>query len=101
MASASASTTPALALPEEKTLKHLARLAVTEDKPIMFDYWIPSIENGVIFGTRANGDRLLVKSEEEYTSTIKKLFKTTGEYVVITENSIYVVSNKIQNKQIS
>ena len=29
-------------LPSEKVLKHLCKLAITEDKPIMLDYWSES-----------------------------------------------------------
>ena len=30
-------------IPGDKTLKNIAKLAVTEDRPIMLDYYIPSL----------------------------------------------------------
>ena len=44
---------------------------------------------------------ILVKSDEEYTSTIAKIFKVTDEFIIMTENSIYIVDNKIQLRRIS
>ena len=44
---------------------------------------------------------LLVKSEEEYTSPVSKIYKVESEYIIITENSIYVVSSDIPTKRIS
>jgi len=88
-------------LPSEITLKHSAKLAIVEDKPVLFDYWSPSLENKALVGVRENGEKLLVKSEEEYTSPISKFYKSASEYIIITENSIYLVSVDIQNRRIS
>ena len=89
-------------LPHDTTLKHLSKLAIVQDKPIMFDYWAPSCDKTVFIGIREEGEeKLLVKSEEEYTSPISKIYKVEGEYIIITENSIYVVSAAIENKRIA
>tara|TARA_Y100000996_G_scaffold136823_1_gene104023 strand:- start:545 stop:847 length:303 start_codon:yes stop_codon:yes gene_type:complete len=88
-------------LPSEQTLKHVSKLAIVEDKPIMLDYWTDSLDKKVIIGIRENGEKLLVKSEEEYTSPIKKIYKVETEYIIITENSLYVASADIANKRIS
>jgi hypothetical protein len=93
--------TAAYKLPDDLTLRHLSKLSIVEDKPIMFDYYVGSCERQVIIGIRENDEKLLVKSEDEYTSPIKKIYKVAGEYIIITENSIYVVSNDIDNKKIS
>ena len=91
-------------LPSEKALKHLANLAIDHDKPIMMDYWTDSFADSdasVLIGVRENDEKLLVRSEEEYTSPITKIFRVAEEYIVITENSIYVVSATIPTKRIS
>jgi hypothetical protein len=88
-------------LPSENTMKHCAKLAITEDKPVMFDYWINSLEKKALIGVRANNEKLLVKSEDEYTSTIAKLYKSNNEFIIVTENSIYIVSADIPTKKIS
>lgn len=88
-------------LPENTTLQHAAKLAIVEDKPIMFDYWTSSLEKTVLIGVKENQEKLLVKSAEEYTSPIVKIYKVGTEYIVITENSIYLVDVAIPTKRIS
>ena len=88
-------------IPTGSTLEHCCKLAIVEDKPIMFDYWTSSCDGAVIIGVRDGGEKLLVKSEEEYTSPVSKIYKVEKEYIIITENSIYVVSADIPTKRIS
>ena len=87
-------------LPSSTTLQHVSKLSIVEDKPIMFDYWTNSLDNNVSIGVRENGEKLLVKSEDEYTSPVSKIYKVEEEYIIITENSIYLVSSDIQTKRI-
>ena len=89
-------------LPSDITMKHAAKLAIVDDKPILLDYWTASLEKKALIGAKeATGEKLLVKSEDEYTSTIAKFYKSGTEYIVITENSIYIVSNEIPTRKIS
>ena len=88
-------------LPTNNTLQNLSKLAILEDKPIMFDYWTSSLDDDVIIGVREGGEKLLVKTEDEYTSPISKIFKNDNEYIIITENSIYIVDSAIPTKRIS
>ena len=88
-------------LPSDVTLKHAAKLSIVEDKPIVLDYWTPSLDKKALVGARENGEKMLVKSEDEYTSPIQKFYKSGTEYIVITENSIYIVSNDIPTRKIS
>jgi hypothetical protein len=88
-------------LPSDVTMKHAAKLSIVDDKPIMLDYWTASLDKKALIGAKENGEKLLVKSEDEYTSTIAKFYKSGTEYIVITENSIYIVSNEIPTRKIS
>ena len=88
-------------LPTDVTLKHAAKLSVVEDKPIMLDYWTASLDKKALVGAKENGEKLLVKSEDEYTSQINKFYKSGSEYIIITENSIYIVTNDIPTRRIS
>ena len=88
-------------LPQGVTLQHCAKLGIVEDKPIMFDYWTASCDKEVLIGVRDSGEKLLVKSADEYTSPISKIYKVESEYIIITENSIYVVSSEIDTKRVS
>ena len=62
---------------------------------------LPLRDKEVLIGVREGGEKLLVKSEEEYTSPVSKIYKVEKEYIIITENSIYVVSSDIPTKRIS
>jgi hypothetical protein len=88
-------------LPSDVTMKHAAKLSIVDDKPIMMDYWTSSLDKKALIGARDNNEKLLVKSEDEYTSTIQKFYKSGTEYIVITENSIYIVSSDIPTRKIS
>ena len=88
-------------LPESTTLQHAAKLSIVEDKPIMLDYWTASLDKTALIGVREGGEKMLVKSEEEYTSPVAKFYKSGSEYIVITENSIYLVSSEIPTRKIS
>ena len=88
-------------LPTTTTLQHAAKLAIVEDKPIMLDYWTSSLEQKALIGLNEKGEKLLVKSKEEYTSTIAKIYKVADEFIIMTENSLYIVDNKIQLRRIS
>lgn len=88
-------------LPSEITLKHAAKLSVVEDKPIMLDYWTASLDKKALVGARDNNEKILVKSEDEYTSTIQKFYKSASEFIILTENSIYIVSSEIPTRKIS
>jgi hypothetical protein len=88
-------------LPTDVTLKHAAKLSIVEDKPIMLDYWTVSLDKKALIGVKDNGEKLLVKSEDEYTSSIVKFYKSSNEYIIITENSIYLVSSDIPSRKIT
>lgn len=89
-------------LPCDLTLINATKLAIVEDKPIIFDYWTDSLDKKALIGVReGTNEKLLVKSAEEYTSPIAKFYKSLTEYIIITENSIYIVSSDIPTRKIS
>lgn len=88
-------------LPDATTLQHAIKLAIVEDKPVLMDYWTASLDKSALIGVKSDNEKLLVKSEEEYTSPIAKIFKVGKEYIVMTENSIYIVDLAIPTKRIS
>jgi hypothetical protein len=88
-------------LPSDITLQHASKLAIVEDKPIMLDYWTASLDKKALIGVRDTNEKLLVKSEDEYTSPISKFYKSANDYIIITENSIYIVSAEIPTRKIT
>ena len=66
----------------------------------MLDYWIDSLNKNAFIGAKTSGQKLLVKSPEEYTSSIIKMYKCEKEYIMITINTIYIVSSDITVKRV-
>lgn len=92
---------PNYAPPSNQCLQHAVKIAIVEDRPIMMDYWTNSHDKNVLIGVKEDGEKLLVKSEDEYTSPIAKIFKVESEYIIVTENSLYIVDAQIPTKRIS
>lgn len=89
-------------LPEIKTLQTASKISIVEDRPIMMDYWTNSIDKNVMIGIRTDGKKMLIKSSEEYTSYIDKVFRINNkDYIILTENSIYIVDSEIPSKRVS
>jgi len=92
-----------LDLPNEKVLQHAAKIAMEQDKPIMLDYYKETKTGGSAFlgEDKETKEKILVKNPEEYTSPVTKMFKAKDDYIIVTENSVYVVSGSIKKKEIS
>jgi hypothetical protein len=87
--------------PDPATMQHAAKIAIEQDKPIMMDYWMGSIDKSVSIGFRGT-DKILVRNEQEYTSPIASINRVGDkEYVISTENSIYIVDAKIPLKKLA
>jgi len=97
--------TPATTLPEvvpsAQALTHAARIAIQQDKPIMLDYYVETAEGKAFMGEDADTkEKMLVKSTEEFTSLIQKVYKVQEDFIVLTENSLYIISGKVQKRRI-
>ncbi len=88
-----------MALPSAAVLLKVAEVAINEDKPIYFDYYRDSLEKKCCIGVQ-DKTKYLVKSNDEYTSTIQQVFKCESCYIVMTENSLYVVDAGIPVKRV-
>jgi len=88
-------------IPPASIWNNIAKIAISEDKPIMLDYWLDSLNKQVLIGVKENNEKLLVKNAEEYTSPIVKIFKLDKIYIICTENSIYITSSDIDKRRIS
>lgn len=100
-ATSSAQTSTTEILPSASVLQHAARLAIQQDKPIMLDYFVETATGKAFMGEdQETKERMLVKSSDEFTSLIQKVYKVTEDFIIITENSIYLVSGKVQKRRI-
>ncbi len=101
---AAAPAAPALQelVPGVKTLLQAARLAIKEDRPIMLDYYVDTANAKAFLGEdESTKERVLVKSSEEFTSLVQKFYKVDEDYLILTENSIYIVHGRLQKRKIS
>jgi hypothetical protein len=78
-----------------------AKIAIEQDRPIYLDYYNDSLEKKCCIGVQDN-TKFLVKSDTEYTSPIASIMRIKEEkaYLVMTENSLYIVSADIPVKRI-
>jgi len=89
-------------LPGATTLLHASRLAIQQDKPIQLDYYVESATSKAFIGEDPDTkEKMLVKSNEEFTSLVGKIYKVQDDFLILTENSIYIVSGKIQKRRIN
>jgi hypothetical protein len=110
--SSSSSTTNALApastpaaasspVPSAQVLVHAAKLAIEQDKPIQLDYYRDTANQKAFLGEdQDTKEKMLIKSNEEFTSLVQKVYKVQDDYIITTENSIYIASGKIQKRRI-
>ena len=87
--------------PSAQLLAQAAKLAVQQDKPIQLDYYVDTFNQKAFMGEdQDTKEKMLVKSNDEFTSLIQKVYKVAEDYIVVTENRIYLVSGKIQMRRI-
>ena len=92
--------------PHAATMNHAATLALQQDRPIMLDYYYPSVRKECTLGKTQDKDTSLYKNGDEYTSPLKKVFQidasltATGKDIIcISENSLYIVHSNILGNQ--
>jgi hypothetical protein len=88
-----------MSLPSATVLLRAAQVSIDEDKPIYLDYFRDSVEKKCCIGVQ-DSIKYLVKSDNEYTSTIQSVFKCETSYIVMTENSLYIVDGGIPIKRV-
>ena len=89
-------------IPSPQTLLNAAKLSIAQDKPIQLDYYVDTHNKKAFLGEdEKTKEKMLVKSGEEFTSLIQKVYKVADDYIIITENSIYIVSGNIERRKIT
>ena len=82
-------------LPNEKTLMQACKLSIKLKKPICFYFYLDSLR-GKISIVSDGEDRIIFKNEDEHTSPILNTYKSDNCYIVVTENTIYILSSNTQ-----
>lgn len=96
-----------LAVPHDISLRQAFRWSMEQDKPIMTDYYLDSMQGRCRLVKTQDKDTILFKNSEEHTSPLKRLVQIDGsktsngfDLLCVSENSIYVVhSNILANNQ--
>lgn len=90
-----------MSIPSATVMVQAAKVATEEDRPIYLDYYADSLAKKCCIGVQGSS-KMLVKSDTEYTSTIEKIMRIKEEntWIVLTENSLYIVSGDIPVKKI-
>jgi hypothetical protein len=92
---------PVVPTPSPAVLVQAAKLAMSQDKPILLDYYAETYSGSAFMGEDGETkEKMLVKSADEFTSLIQKTYKVGEDYIIMTENSIYVASAKLQKRRI-
>jgi len=98
----SGSSVESMPLPNASTVMQAVKLALSQDKPIQLDYYSESVTGGAYLGEDVETkEKMLVKSKDEFTSSVTKLYKVAEDYIIVTENSIYIVSGKTGRRMIN
>lgn len=90
-----------MSIPSATVLVQAAKVAMEEDRPIYLDYYADSLAKKCCIGVQGSS-KMLVKSDTEYTSSIEKIMriKEDNTWIILTENSLYIVSGDIPVKKI-
>ena len=87
--------------PSATVMVQAAKIAIEQDRPIYLDYYADSLTKACCIGVQGTS-KMLVKSDTEYTSPIETIMRIKEEktWLVLTENSLYVISADIPVKKI-
>jgi hypothetical protein len=90
-----------MSTPSATVMVQAAKVALQQDRPIYLDYYEDSVQKKCCIGVQGT-TKMLVKSDTEYTSPIESIMriKEDNTWIILTENSLYVVSADIPVKKI-
>ena len=88
-------------VPSATVMAQAAKVAIDQDRPIYLDYYNDSLAKTCCIGVQGS-TKCLVKSDTEYTSPIASIMRIKEEkvFLILTENSLYIVSADIPVKRI-
>lgn len=95
-------TSNSLVLPSEDTLNKAFKLSLKFTKPIDTYFYLDSCRGNVCI--LDDGDeKVIFKNEDELTSPILKIFKSSdgNQYITMTENTIYLISANTQIRNLN
>ena len=89
-------------IPTVGTLQQAAKLAIQQDKRIMLDYYNDSLNEKAFIGEdQGTKERILIKTRKDFTSLIQRVYKVGDDFLIMTENSIYITSANIMKRRVN
>ena len=88
-----------ISIPSEVTLTQATKLSIQTTKPICFYFYLDSCK-GEITIAKNSTDKIIFKNMEEHTSPISNIYKVESEYIVVTKNTIYIISAQCKVSQL-
>ena len=81
-----------ISIPCDNTLNQAAKLSIKISKPICFYFYLDSCrDNAKICANES--EKIIFKNNDEHTSSISNIYKVNNEFLVVTENTIYIISS--------
>ena len=84
-----------IVLPDDTTLQNCMKLSLKLSKPIDTYFYRDSLAGDVKFLT-SGGESYIYKNEDEHTTSISNTYSSGNCYIVVTDNTIHLVSSQIQ-----
>ena len=82
-------------LPSKELLEKAFELSISIGKPIESYFWEDSCNDKIRLCVNEDKDRIIYKNNEEHTSLISNIYQPfNNDYIVITDNTIYIISGK-------
>ena len=78
-----------ISIPSQNTLSQAAKLSIKISKPICFYFYLDSCRDNIKICTNET-DKIIFKTLDEHTSSISNIYKVDNEYLIVTENTIYI-----------
>ena len=81
-----------VSLPSDKTMQQAVKLSIKTSKPICMYFYIDSLKGKVTISSDGE-DKIVFKNEDEYTSPILNTYQCENCFIIVTENTIYLISS--------
>lgn len=79
--------------PSTETYERAFKISIRDNKPIHSYFYIPSLKGKVCIKYDGE-DKIIWVDEDEHSSPIVNAYKSGNELIMVTENTIYIISAK-------
>ena len=88
-----------ISMPSAKTLAQAFKLSIKGGYlPIETYFYLDSCKNKVYICVN-DDNKIIYKNKEEHTSQVENIYKSENDYLIMTQNSIYILSVKTKVAQ--